>query len=117
MHLSGAAALEVSEVIRVNDQNLIPGAHKLTVEEQSRGGKASGAARGFRSTIKKRLKEKPELIGEIFDTLIDMILNDRDLRALELLIELSGESPRQMEIALKKQELKIRKEAAENGNW
>lgn len=40
-----------------NEQNLIPGQHKLTVEEQSRGGVASGAAR----RRKRALKEAADL--------------------------------------------------------
>lgn len=40
-------------------QNLIPQAHKLTVAEQSAGGKASGVARAK----KKTLRELAEIIG------------------------------------------------------
>lgn len=36
-----------------NEQNLIPQAHKLTVEEASRGGKASGKARRKKIIFKK----------------------------------------------------------------
>lgn len=38
-----------------NEQNLIPQAHKLTVEEQSRGGIASGEARRARKTLREEL--------------------------------------------------------------
>ena len=34
-----------------NEQNLIPEAHKLTVEEQSKGGRASGKAKRQRKTL------------------------------------------------------------------
>ena len=34
-----------------NEQNLIPQAHKLTVEEQSKGGKKSGEVRRQRNTL------------------------------------------------------------------
>lgn len=37
-----------------NEQNLIPGAHPLTVEEQSRGGIASGKARREKSDLRKQ---------------------------------------------------------------
>lgn len=40
-----------------NEQNLIPAAHKLTVEEQSAGGKASGAARRRKREIREMLEE------------------------------------------------------------
>ena len=36
-----------------NEQNLIPGAHPLTVEEQSKGGKASGKARRHKADLRK----------------------------------------------------------------
>lgn len=39
-----------------NEQNLIPGAHKLTVEEASRGGKASVEARRKRKAMKETLE-------------------------------------------------------------
>lgn len=97
-----------------NQKNLKPGAHKLTVEEQSKGGKSSGVSRGLRSAIKKRLREEPETVQKICDMIIDKTL-DGDLKALELLVELLGESPKQMEIALKKKELKAKQEASESG--
>lgn len=44
-----------------NEQNLVPQAHKLTVEEQSKGGIASGKAR----RQKKTLKEIGDMIGSL----------------------------------------------------
>ena len=38
-----------------NEQNLIPGGHKLTLEEQSKGGIASGKARRDRRTLRDAL--------------------------------------------------------------
>lgn len=98
----------------MNNENLIPAKHKLTVEEQSRGGKASAVSRSFRSATKKRLHEHPELFEEIVTMLTDKTLNG-DLKALELLLELSGESPKQMEITLKKRELKLKEQAIQTG--
>lgn len=40
----------------MNDENLKPGAHQLTVEEQSRGGKASGKARHKKKQLKESMK-------------------------------------------------------------
>lgn len=40
-----------------NKKNLIPGAHKLTVEEQSKGGIASGEARRERQRIRKAIQD------------------------------------------------------------
>ena len=98
----------------MNNENLIPAAHKLTVEEQSRGGKASAVSRSFRSATKKRLREHPELFEEIITMLIEKSL-DGDLKAFELVLELSGESPKQMELALKKRELKLKEQAMQTG--
>lgn len=39
-----------------NEQNLIPQAHKLTVEEQSAGGKASGKARRDKKNLRQALE-------------------------------------------------------------
>ncbi len=98
----------------MNEKNLIPGAHKLTLEEQSRGGKASAISRSFRSATKKKLRENPELFDEIISMLINMT-KQQNLKALELLLELAGESPKQMEIALKKRELKLKEELTKGG--
>ena len=75
-----------------------------------KGGKASGVSRSFRSATKKRLKEHPEFFEETITMLKEKTLNG-DLKALELLLELSGESPKQMEIAIKKRELKLKEQA------
>ena len=40
-----------------NEQNLIPQAHKLTVEEASKGGKASGEARRRERTLRNTLEK------------------------------------------------------------
>lgn len=83
------------------------------VENGRKGGKASGVSRGFRSTTKKRLRDSPELFPEIIDMLVAKTLNG-DLKAFELLLELAGESPKQMEISLKKKELKLKEESMKN---
>lgn len=103
-----------------NEKNLIPNSERTPEERREiarKGGKASGVSRSFRSAVKKRVREHPELIAEIIDALIEMATEEHDLKAMELLIELAGESPRQMEIKIKQQELKIKKENAENQNW
>ena len=40
-----------------NEQNLIPGAHPLTVEEASKGGKASGKARKRKADLRRMAQE------------------------------------------------------------
>ena len=53
-----------------NEQNLIPGGHKLTKEEQSKGGKASGEARRMRAAVRKVLDgEIPEDMCELRERL------------------------------------------------
>ncbi|MDE6088286.1 MAG: hypothetical protein K2G25_07875 [Oscillospiraceae bacterium] len=105
----------------MNDENLKKG--KATQfrsgEEAARtngakGGKASGISRSFRSATKKRLREHPELFEEIITMLMEKSL-DGDLKAFELVLELSGESPKQMELALKKRELKLKEQAMQTG--
>ena len=105
----------------MNDENLKKG--KATQfrsgEEAARtngakGGKASGISRSFRSATKKRLREHPELFEEIITMLMEKSL-DGDLKAFELILELSGESPKQMELALKKRELKLKEQAMQAG--
>ncbi len=41
-----------------NEQNLKPGAYKLTREEQSKGGKKSGETRRLQAAMKKALEKK-----------------------------------------------------------
>ena len=41
----------------MNEENLIPGQHKLTLDEQSAGGRASGRARRIKSTGRKLVRD------------------------------------------------------------
>ncbi|MDE5763763.1 MAG: hypothetical protein K2I00_02210 [Ruminococcus sp.] len=86
------------------------------VENGRKGGIASGISRNFRGAMKKRIRDNPELIDMILDALEEKACSG-DLKALEMMLELVGESPRQMEIALKKKELKLREKQIENNNW
>lgn len=45
-----------------HNQNLIPGGHKLTLEEQSAGGKASGKARRERRQMREMLAEALQVV-------------------------------------------------------
>lgn len=116
----------ISEVMTLNQNslnNLITPEElnaRLTPEERKKNaiksGKASGASRNFRSRLKKHLKENPELFDELIDMLVSKSL-DGDLKALEILLEYIGESPKQMEIKLKERELKLKEKNFENNNW
>lgn len=97
----------------MNDENLIPQAHKLTVEEQSKGGKASGISRNFRGALKKRLKDNPKTMDKIIDSLVSQAENG-DIKAVECLIDLNGESVQRENLSLKKKELKLKEKSLQN---
>ena len=106
-----------SEVVNLNEKNLIPFSERTESEQReirSKGGKASGVARGFRSALKSRLKAHPELYGSIIDTLTDKALSG-DLKAVEMLVDLVGESVQRENLKLKRKELAL-KEKEQNGN-
>ena len=99
----------------MNNENLIPGAHKLTVEEQSRGGKASGVSRSFKSALKNKLKANPELYDDVVDMLADEALNG-NLKAVEMMFDLMGESAQREALAIKRKELRLKEKAAKTEN-
>ena len=64
-----------------NTQNLIPGQHPLTVEEQSKGGKASGRARLRKKHGKELLRAllaMPETDPRILDEMRTLGIIDKD---------------------------------------
>ena len=103
-----------------NEQNLVPQAHKLTVEEASRGGKASGLARakkrdirelaktlgGMRVTNAKKLAIMKAAGIEDDDMINDMAMlfgleakaQNGDTAAAKLLMELRGEYSTRLEV-------------------
>ena len=73
-----------------NEQNLIPQAHVLTVEEQSKGGRNSGKTRNLKGLIKKWAEEGGyEKLVEVAD---DNLSNPR---FWEMMASLLGEAPSQ----------------------
>ena len=71
-----------------NEQNLIPGAHALTVEEQSRGGKASGKARRERRKLAEAfdmLLSLPEMPGDAEQ--LEAVLSAADLEGANLTVQ------------------------------
>lgn len=71
-----------------NEQNLIPGAHPLTVEEQSRGGKASGKARRERRALAdafNALLSLPEMPGDT--ERLEAVLSAADLESANLTVQ------------------------------
>lgn len=117
-----------------NEKNLIPAAHKLTVEEASKGGKMSAkkrrAKKSFREAVKWVLEMETNAVIDDENTkitqyqLLAMNLfqeakdtsNKNHLDALRILADLAGESARQLEIQIKEKELQLKKDVAENNN-
>ena len=89
-----------------NEQNLIPQAHKLTVEEASKGGKASAESRAARKTFREGLllllneplKDKSGQTTDkttqdaIIAGLVKRAING-DTRAFEMIRDTIGEKP------------------------
>lgn len=100
----------------MNEKNLKPQAHKLTVEEARKGGKKSGAVRGFKQALKRHITENPNDVMEIIDNLFEAAKGG-DIKALQVIIELNGESVKQQEIAVHKQEIKVKEKHYENNDY
>jgi hypothetical protein len=88
----------------MNEQNLIPQAHKLTVEEASRGGKKSGEKRRQMRLMREcaeilMSKEYTNSQGQKMDgTMIAMTkqfqkMLDGDIKALEFFRDITGQKP------------------------
>jgi hypothetical protein len=92
-----------------NEQNLIPQAHKLTVEEQSKGGKASGEARRNKKDLRealeilleaehnvkdKRTGKETKMLGtDILATAIYQKAQKGNTKAFELIRDTIGQKP------------------------
>lgn len=125
----------------MNEDNLIPAAHKLTVEEQSRGGKASGKSRRRKKNMKQTADMLLQLsssddsdqqllfdIGvasdeEITNMLVvvaSMIREAKlgDVKAVRALMDITGTDYYKNEsLKLRKQELQLKKKKAEQEDW
>jgi predicted nucleotide-binding protein (sugar kinase/HSP70/actin superfamily) len=87
--------LESEVSLVANEQNLIPQAHKLTVEEASKGGIASGEARRARKTLKEELialLEMDDNNQRISIALLGRALNG-DISAFTTIRDTIGEKP------------------------
>lgn len=87
-----------------NEQNLIPAQHKLTVDEASKGGKASGQARRKRKQMREALDELlsrdfTDRSGNRIDGTMALMTKtfqkamDGDLRAIQFIRDTVGEMP------------------------
>lgn len=80
-----------------NKQNLIPQAHKLTLEEQSRAGKRSGEVRRARKTLKEELLlllSQGNTQEKISLAMIEKCLKG-DTKAYEVIRDTIGEKPKE----------------------
>lgn len=114
----------------MNEDNLIPAAHKLTVEEQSRGGKASGKSRRKKKNMKQlaeMLLQLPSNDSNDYQLLLDMGFDEEevshqlvinaaliqqaksgDVKAVRVLMDITGADYYKNEsLKLRKQELQL----------
>lgn len=71
----------------MNDGNLIPLNARSKSEQraiQSKGGKASGVSRSFKSSLKRKLKDNPSLIDDVIDVLINEAVEGKNLKAADI---------------------------------
>ena len=86
---------------------------RSAVEAGRKGGKASAISRNFVSALKKRLKDNPETMDKIIDSLVSQAENG-DIKAVECLIDLNGESVQRESLKIKSKELKLKEKAFQN---
>lgn len=105
-----------------NEQNLIPGGHKLTREEQSRAGKKSGETRRQKAQIRKSVEmilnqDHKTKSGEIISGMDAIALsmfktaydpkNKNNVYAAKFLLELIGQSQSPLDAKEQKVRIKI----------
>lgn len=78
-----------------NEQNLIPQAHKLTLEEQSRAGKRSAEVRREKKLWKEEICKK--LNAKDFDEIIDGLIKraKKNDKSFEILRDTMGQKPKE----------------------
>ena len=78
-----------------NEQNLVPGGHTLTKEEQSKGGKASAETRRLKAAVKKALEKcVPQNMTELREVLAEAGIeatNDNGIAFAMVLKALKGD--------------------------
>lgn len=87
-----------------NEQNLIPQAHKITVEEASRGGRKSGESRRRKKLMREAFEELlsrdyHDQAGNVLDGTSALAAKvfkqamDGDLKAFEIIRDTTGQKP------------------------
>lgn len=119
----------------MNERNLIPAAHKLTLEEQSRGGKESVKSRARKKNTKQKLKlllelpchdnNLPDIAAfgveyEDIDNEMVMLVSlfqkacTGDVQAVKEIYNILGKDNAGAELALRKRELQLKEAAAKS---
>ena len=127
----------------MNESNLIPGAHSLTVEEQSRGGKKSGESRRRKRDMKacmqlllslpapeddyKTLSDMGNNVEEFPEDITNMLVVNAailkaakagDIQAIrELRSIIRDDDYMKHKIKMDKERLKLAQKASERDNW
>ncbi|MDE5993501.1 MAG: hypothetical protein K2G87_10685 [Oscillospiraceae bacterium] len=127
----------------MNESNLIPGAHSLTVEEQSRGGKKSGESRRRKRDMKacmqlllslpapeddyKTLSDMGINVDEFPEDITNMLVVNAailkaakagDIQAIrELRSIIRDDDYMKHKIKMDKERLKLAQKASERDNW
>lgn len=93
----------------MNDENLRRGnpdtqfrSGREAVENGRKGGRVSGVSRSFKAALKRRLKEHPEQRDSLIDMLWAKALLEHDLKAAEMLLELSEERETDLDKKIKR---------------
>ena len=90
----------------MNNDNLKNGRKFRSDDEATRtagrnGGIASGISRNLKGALKRRIKDDPDVLDDVVDSLIRQAKNG-DVKAVEVIADLNGESVRREELAFKK---------------
>ena len=109
----GDTTLNTENLKKGNPDTQFKKGGRSAVEAGRKGGKASAISRNFVSALKKRLKDNPETMDKIIDSLVSQAENG-DIKAVECLIDLNGESVQRETLSLKKKELKLKEKALQN---
>jgi len=120
----------------LNEKNLIPAAHKLTVEEQSKGGKESVKSRRRKKNTKQKLQLLLSLpchddcfhdiaaLGVDYDdidnemamlTALYQKACTGDVQAVKAIYSILGKDHAAAELAIRKEELRLKKEQLRSG--
>ena len=104
----------------MNEENLKKGeatrfrSGEEAVRNGRKGGKNSGVSRSFKSALKKKIWDNPELTEELIDMLLHAALEGGNMQAVKMLLELNDEGCTDLDKKIKCAQLdKIKAETEE----